>query len=92
MARTLRLGEMQGFTPRAAMISSLLLATIGFGFSLHGRTYRLSVMVSVTCPEALMGLSAMVFYIMRSRDYPTGSVYISWVGMAPDPPSTLSCA
>ena len=31
------------------------------------------VMISVTCPEALMGLSAMVFYIMRSRDYPTSA-------------------
>ena len=28
-----------------------------------------SEMISVTCPEALMGLSAMEFYIMR-RDYP----------------------
>ena len=30
-------------------------------------------MISVTCPEALMGLSAMVLYIMRSRDYPTSA-------------------
>ena len=30
-------------------------------------------MISVTCPEALMGLSAMVFYKMRSRDYPSSA-------------------
>ena len=29
------------------------------------------VMISVTCPEAIFRLSAMVFYKMRSRDYPT---------------------
>ena len=30
-------------------------------------------MISVTCREALMRLSAMVFYKMRSRDYPTST-------------------
>ena len=39
-------------------------------------TYKVLMMISVTCPEALMGLSAMVFYIMRSRDYPTSA----WAG------------
>ena len=33
----------------------------------------LKVMISVACPEALMGLSAMEFYIMRSRVYPTAA-------------------
>ena len=33
-------------------------------------------MISVTCPEALIGLSAMVFYIMRSRDYPTSAALL----------------
>ena len=30
-------------------------------------------MISVTCPEALMGLSAMVIYIMGSREYPSSA-------------------
>ena len=31
------------------------------------------MVTSVTCPKALMWLSAMVFYIVRSRDYPTSA-------------------
>ena len=30
-------------------------------------------MMMITCPEALMGLSAMVFNIIPSRDYPTSA-------------------
>ena len=29
--------------------------------------------ISVTCPETLIGLSATVLYIMRIRDYPTSA-------------------
>ena len=42
------------------------------------------MMISVTCPEALMGLSAKVFNIMRSRDYPTSA----WGQVAP---SIIGC-
>ena len=38
-----------------------------------------NVMISAACPEALMRLSAMVFYHMRSRDYPT----CAWGQVAP---------
>ena len=31
---------------------------------------RDQVMIAVTCPDALMGLSAMVFYKLRSREHP----------------------
>lgn len=35
VARTFRFGDMHGLTPLAARMSSLLLATIGFGFNLQ---------------------------------------------------------
>ena len=50
------------------------------GHELHdakyaGRELPLGIIcvISVTCPEALMGLSAMGFFIMRSRVYPTSA-------------------